>query len=70
MDISDVWEKKLAAVKAYQSQLKNNNCDSIYSLLERLEITAKYFGQCINARYAEPFIGSEPVSITSFLNLT
>jgi len=65
MDITDVWEKKLAAIKAYQSQLKNSSSDS-YSPLEQIEITAKYFGQCINAGYAEPFIASEPVSITSF----
>ena len=70
MDISDVWEKKLAAIKAYESQLKNNRCTSTCSLLGRIEITAKYFGQCINARYAEPFISSEPVSITSFSDLT
>ncbi|MHC5061207.1 MAG: bacillithiol biosynthesis deacetylase BshB1 [Planctomycetota bacterium] len=66
MDISDVWEKKLAAIKAYQSQLKNNNCHGSCSLLERIEITEKYFGQCINTAYGEPFISCEPVSIASF----
>ena len=69
MDISDVWKKKLAAIKAYQSQLKNSSDTGICNLLERIEITAKYFGQCINARYAEPFIASEPVSISYFGNL-
>jgi len=66
MDISDVWEKKLAAINAYQSQLKNSNRNSTYSLLEKIEITAKYFGQCINARYGEPFAACQPLSITSF----
>ena len=70
MDISDVWEKKLAAIKAYQSQLKNSSCSGIYSLLEKIEITAKYLGQCINAAYGEPFTTSEPVSISSFVVLT
>ncbi|MHC4396890.1 MAG: bacillithiol biosynthesis deacetylase BshB1 [Planctomycetota bacterium] len=70
MDISDVWEKKLATIKAYQSQLKNSSCTGTYSLLERIEITAKYFGQCINAAYGEPFIACEPVFITSFESLT
>ena len=69
MNISDVWEQKLAAIKAYQSQLKNNSPTSTCSLLERIEITAKYFGQCINTRYAEPFIASEPVPISSFSNM-
>lgn len=66
MDISDAWEKKLAAIKAYQSQLKSSGCNGTRNLLERIEITAKYFGMCINAAYGEPFTTSEPVSITSF----
>ncbi|MHC4738937.1 MAG: bacillithiol biosynthesis deacetylase BshB1 [Planctomycetota bacterium] len=70
MDISDVWEKKLTAIKAYQSQLKNSSCNGTYSLLAKIEITAKYFGQCINVAYGEPFVACEPVSITSFESLT
>jgi bacillithiol biosynthesis deacetylase BshB1 len=70
MDISDVWEMKLDAIKAYQSQIKNNTYANSYSLLERIEITAKYFGRCINTRYAEPFIATEPLSIPSFDALT
>ena len=70
MDISDVWEKKIAAIKAYKSQLKNSNCTGACSLLEKIEITAKYFGQCINTTYGEPFTTDEPVSITSFAVLT
>ncbi len=66
MNISDVWEKKLTAIRAYQSQLKNSNRNGTYSLLERIEITSKYFGQCINSAYGEPFIACEPVSTTSF----
>lgn len=66
MDISDVWEKKLAAIKAYKSQLKNNSCGGCYNLTEKIEIINRYFGQCINAGYAEPFIAGQPVSITSF----
>ena len=67
-DISDVWEKKLAAIKVYKSQLKNS-CIFSRSLLERIEITAKYFGQCINTGYGEPFTAGQPVSITSFKTL-
>jgi bacillithiol biosynthesis deacetylase BshB1 len=69
MDISEVWEKKLAAIKAYQSQLKNNSPGNAYSMLERLEITAKYFGQSINAAYGEPFAVCEPLSINSLSSL-
>lgn len=63
MDISDVWKKKLAAISAYRSQLGNHNGNS-YSLLDRIKITSKFFGQRINARYAEPFLATSPVSIS------
>jgi bacillithiol biosynthesis deacetylase BshB1 len=66
MDISDVWEIKLSAIKAYRSQLRNSSSTGAVSLLERIEITAKYFGQCINTAYGEPFTACEPLSITSF----
>jgi len=69
IDISEVWEKKLAAIKAYKSQLENKSCSNIYSLLERIEITAKYFGQCIDAEYGEPFIACEPLSVSSIDSL-
>jgi N-acetylglucosamine malate deacetylase 1 len=70
MDISEVWEKKLAAIEAYQSQLKNNSGSSVYSLLKRTEITARYFGLCINAMYGEPFAACETLSVTSLDGLT
>lgn len=67
VDISAVWEKKLAAIKAYQSQLKNiSNC---YSLIERTEIAAKYLGQSINSLYGEAFLASQPISVTSLNTL-
>jgi N-acetylglucosamine malate deacetylase 1 len=69
MDISGVWERKLAAIQSYQSQLKNNDSIETYSLIERIEIIAKYFGQCINTDYGEPFTASEPVSITFLASL-
>lgn len=63
VDISDVWEKKLSAIKAYQSQLKNNTSCSTYCLLERIEITARYFGQCINSSFGEPLLSCQPLSL-------
>lgn len=70
IDISQVWEKKFAAIKAYKSQFKNNSDSNTYSLLERIEITSKYFGQCINTHYGEPFTVCEPILITSLAVLT
>jgi bacillithiol biosynthesis deacetylase BshB1 len=64
VDITAFWEKKLAAVKAYKSQLRNTSKANPMCLSKKMEITAKYFGQCINAKYAEPFISSEPISVS------
>jgi LmbE family N-acetylglucosaminyl deacetylase len=65
LDISNVWEKKLAAIKAYQSQLKNTNCSNSYSLLEKIEIAARYFGQCINSKFGEPLLSHQPLSVNN-----
>lgn len=65
IDISDVWHKKLDAIKAYKSQLKNRSISDSYSLIERIEITARYFGQNINAKFGEPLKSCQPVSINS-----
>lgn len=70
IDISELWQKKLAAVRAYQSQLKNENSGQTYNLLKRLEITAKYFGQCIGTAYGEPFSTSEPFCVTSLRTIS
>ena len=69
IDISEFWEHKINAIEAYQSQLRNTAWASI-SLLERVDAVCRYFGQCIDCRYAEPFTGPEPLGIKDidFLN--
>ena len=66
IDISDCWSTKLAAMKAYESQMKNISNGSAVRLDEKIEIANKYFGQCINVGYGEPFISSEPITIKDF----
>lgn len=63
VDICDCWNKKIAAIKAYDSQIKNISSASPIRLIEKIEITARYFGQCINSKYGEPFLSCEPVSL-------
>ena len=62
VDITKFWEIKLSAVKAYGSQLKNTSQPASPGLIDKLTIIAKYFGQCINVKYGEPFISLEPIS--------
>jgi bacillithiol biosynthesis deacetylase BshB1 len=62
VDITDVWEKKLSAVRAYKSQLKNSLSQEI-GLLAKIEITARYFGQCINSGFGEPLLNCRPMRL-------
>lgn len=65
MDVTDFWDRKKAAVKAYQSQLSNSMPPNVIPLLERVEITGRYFGMCIGAEYGEPFVCGSPVGLDS-----
>ncbi len=63
VDISDYWEKKIAAIQAYQSQLKNAPPANQPTHIEKITIVSRYFGQSIGVRYGEPFIASGPISV-------
>jgi len=60
LDVSDFWRVKIDAVKAYESQLRNSHCDAP-SLLERIEVSGRYFGQYAKTMFAEPFVSCEPI---------
>lgn len=62
VDISSCWDQKIASVSAYESQIKNIFSGQKFSLIERVEVAAKYFGMCINVAYGEPFLSDEPLS--------
>jgi bacillithiol biosynthesis deacetylase BshB1 len=63
VDITDRWVAKLNAIRAYQSQIKNTSQHNSISLVEKVKIICRYFGQCAGVKYAEPFVGYEPISI-------
>ena len=65
VDVSDHWDKKIEAVKAYESQMRNVPGGGGVSLVEKVEIAGRYFGQCAGVRYAEPFTGYEPICVGS-----
>jgi len=63
VDVSDCWDRKINAIRAYQSQIKNISSASKVSLIEKVDVVCRYFGQCAGVEYAEPFMSYEPVSI-------
>jgi len=70
VDVSDVFEHKLVAIQAYQSQFYQANAStgepetyiSSKTFWEGITGRASYWGSKIQVRYGEPFWMSEPVS--------
>jgi len=63
VDVTSEWDKKVKAIQVYQSQIENTSPANPVSLLERIEVMCRYFGQCIGSKYGEPFVSSEPVAV-------
>jgi len=72
VDISDTHERKMEAIRAYQSQFYNPELDeagleqtfiSTPEFLEFIITRAKQYGSYIGAKYAEPFLVREPIRI-------
>ncbi|MEZ6017129.1 MAG: bacillithiol biosynthesis deacetylase BshB1 [Planctomycetota bacterium] len=68
VDITEVWEAKLAAVKAYASQLRPEDDQDdgkhfLYrsDILERVETKARAWGEAIGVDYGEPLLCEEPL---------
>ena len=75
VDISEVWEQKVAAVRAYQSQVIAENGDDSNSktfiksnaFWEVLEARSRMAGAMIGVKYGEPFYCETPPKITDAL---
>jgi bacillithiol biosynthesis deacetylase BshB1 len=75
IDVSPVWERRMAAVRAYQSQFQTEEegpatAISQPGFLRALEARAVWFGALIGAAYGEPFISQGPVPQKAFPGLT
>ncbi len=75
MDVSSVWQRRMAAVRAYESQFKSGG-GSVETALSRpdflraLEARAVGFGWMIQVAYGEPFLSVEPLAAREFPGLT
>lgn len=63
IDVTDFWERKIAALQAYESQMIGPAAGEATSLLDKVEAVGRYFGQCIGRKHAEPFVSREPIGI-------
>ena len=68
LNISDVWERKMEAIRAYQTQFQSSE-DGIYTVisepgfLKLMEARAIWFGAMIGAAYGEPYYMPGPVPV-------
>jgi bacillithiol biosynthesis deacetylase BshB1 len=75
VDISDVYDVKLSAIKAFTSQLYNPKSREPQTKLSEkvffdlIETRSKSFGWRIGARHGEPFVSVEAIGIQNPLDL-
>jgi N-acetylglucosamine malate deacetylase 1 len=73
VDITSTWDKKLAAVLAFQSQFTPGSGESVSMPFDRfrenVELSARRHGQRIGVRYGEGFVTREPVAVSDLLSL-
>lgn len=70
VDIGEVWERKLQAVRCYSSQLapEDKEDDGSHFLFgadieERMTTKARFWGEAISARLGEPFLHQGPMPV-------
>ena len=69
LDIRDVWERKLAAIRCYESQFVTGRPTAPPTLLDQLRDEAAFWGKTIGTRYGEPYASREPIGLSDFTSL-
>ncbi|MEX0642611.1 MAG: bacillithiol biosynthesis deacetylase BshB1 [Pirellulales bacterium] len=70
LDISDEWERKLDAIRCYESQFITGRPTEPPTFLDQLRDEAAFWGKTIGTRYGEPFHCREPIGLTTMAGLT
>lgn len=69
LDISEVWDQKLAAIRCYESQFVTGRSTKPPTFLDQLRDEAAYWGKTIGAAYGEPYTSREPIGLGSMAGL-
>jgi N-acetylglucosamine malate deacetylase 1 len=69
VDISDHIEKKMNAIKSYESQLVTGRPQEFPTVLDDIQDRARYWGWSIHQAYGEPFAAREAIGISDLKDL-
>ena len=74
VDITRQFERRMEALLAYKSQYGASSSGSDLfpaenEIRERLEMTARFYGNLIGVKYGEPYALKEPISIDDVMDL-
>jgi bacillithiol biosynthesis deacetylase BshB1 len=64
VDISDYWERKLEALRCYQSQFVTGRPQDPPTFLDRQRDQAAMWGYAIGTTFGEPFASREPIGLS------
>lgn len=64
VDISNYWDRKLQALRCYESQFVKGRPQTPPTFLDRLRDQAATWGYAIGAAYGEPFASREPIGLS------
>jgi N-acetylglucosamine malate deacetylase 1 len=63
LDISEFWDRKLAAISCYRSQFIEGRPAESPTFLDRLRDQAAAWGWSIGVKYGEPYASREPIGL-------
>jgi bacillithiol biosynthesis deacetylase BshB1 len=75
VDVTDQYERKMAAINCYKSQIYNPNYQgeqtyiSSPEYLDSIEVRSHYYGGLIGCKYGEPFLIREIIEIEDIMTL-
>jgi bacillithiol biosynthesis deacetylase BshB1 len=64
VDVSDQVEKKVAALRCFESQLVENQPTGRPGMIDLVCDRTRYWGQLAGVRHAEPFASREPIGLS------
>ncbi len=69
LDITSEWQRKLAAIRCYESQFITGRPTQPPTFLDGLRDEAAYWGKTIGVKYGEPFACREPLGLSTLAGL-